>query len=73
VLRRLFGPEREKVVGGWRRLHNLCYSPNIIMMIISKKMTWEEHIARMGQIRVAYSILVGTSEGNRPLERRRLR
>jgi hypothetical protein len=38
VLRRVFGPEREEVAGGWRSLHNLYTSPNIIRMIKKKRM-----------------------------------
>jgi hypothetical protein len=43
VLRRMFGPKREKVTGDWRKLHNeelhnLYYSPNIIRMIKSRRM-----------------------------------
>jgi hypothetical protein len=43
VLRRIFGPKREEVVGGWRRLHNeelhnLYASPNIIRVIKSRRM-----------------------------------
>lgn len=50
VLRRIFGPRRNEVVGGWRKLHNeelhnLYASPNIITMIMSKKMRWAEHRA----------------------------
>jgi len=51
-LRRIFGPKGEEVVGGWRRLRNeelrnLYCSPNIIRVIISKRMRWEEHVAPM--------------------------
>jgi hypothetical protein len=49
VLRRIFGPKRDEVTGGWRKLrnvelHNLCYSPSIIRMIKSKKMRWVGHV-----------------------------
>jgi hypothetical protein len=45
VLRRIFGPKRDEVAGGWRKLHNeelhnLYSSPNIIRMIKSKRMGW---------------------------------
>jgi hypothetical protein len=50
VLRRIFGPKREEVVGGWKRLHNeelhnLYASPNIIRAIKSRRMIWEAHVA----------------------------
>jgi hypothetical protein len=66
------------VIGGWRKLHNeklhnLYYSPRIIRIIKSRKMRWARHVARMGEKRNAYRILVGTSEGNRPLGRSRHR
>jgi hypothetical protein len=53
VLRRIFGPEREKVAGGFKRLHNeelhnLYASPNIIQVIKSRKMKWAGHVAHMG-------------------------
>jgi hypothetical protein len=43
VLRKIFGPKREEVAGGWRRLHNeefhnLYASPNIIRVIRSRRM-----------------------------------
>jgi len=63
VLRRIFGPKREEVVGGWRRLHNeelhnLYASPNIIRLIMSRMRRWAENVARMGEMRNAYKILV---------------
>jgi hypothetical protein len=71
VPRRIFGPKREKVAGGWRRLHkelhNLDTSPNIIQVIRSGRMKWMGHIACMGEMRNAYSIFVGKPEGKRPL------
>jgi hypothetical protein len=50
VLRRIFGPKRDEVTGGWRKLHNeelrdLYYSPSIIRMIKSKRMIWAGHVA----------------------------
>jgi hypothetical protein len=52
VLRRIFGPKREEVAGGWRRLHNeelhnLHASQNIIRAITSRRMRWVRHVARM--------------------------
>jgi hypothetical protein len=74
VLRRIFGPKREKVTADGRKLHNeelhnLYSSPNIIRMIKSRRMRWAGHVARMGENRNAYRILVGKPEGKRPLER----
>jgi hypothetical protein len=70
VLRRIFGPKREEVAGGWRRLHNeelhdLNASPNIIRVIKSRRMKWEGLIARMAEMRNAYKIVVGKPEWNR--------
>jgi hypothetical protein len=64
VLRRVFGPERDEVTGGWRKLHNedlhnLYPSLSIIRVIKSRRMRWAGHAARMGEKRNAYSILVG--------------
>jgi hypothetical protein len=74
VLRRIFGPKREEVAGGWRRLHNeelhnLYASPNIIRVIKSRKMRWVGRVIRMGNMRNAYRILGGKFEGKRPLGR----
>jgi hypothetical protein len=48
VLRRIFGPKREEVAGGWMKLHNeeldkLYASPNIMRMVKSRRMRWVEH------------------------------
>jgi hypothetical protein len=53
VLRRIFGPKREEVVGEWRKLHNeelndLYSSPNIVRVVKSRRMRWAGHVARMG-------------------------
>jgi hypothetical protein len=78
VLRRIFGPKRDEVTGEWRRLHNeelndLYSSRNIVRVIKSRRMRWAEHIARMGEGRVAYRILVERPEGRRLLGRPRRR
>jgi len=78
VLRRIFGPRRDEVTGEWRRLHNkelsdLYSSPNIVRVIKSRRTRWAGHVARMGEERGAYRVLVGKLEGKRPLGRRRLR
>jgi hypothetical protein len=67
----------DEVTRGWRKLHNeelhnLYSSPSIIR-IIKSKMRWAGHIARMGDTRNAYRILVGKREGKRPLGRPRRR
>jgi len=78
VLRRIFGPRREEVTGEWRRLHNeelndLYSSPNIVRVIKSRRMRRAGHVARMGEERGLYRVLVGKPEGRRPLGRPRHR
>jgi hypothetical protein len=78
VLRRIFGPKTDGVTGEWRRPHNeelndLYSSPNIIRLIKSRRMRWVGHVARMGEGRGAYRILVGRPEERRPLGRPRRR
>jgi hypothetical protein len=78
VLRRMFGPKRDEVTGEWRRLHNekpndLYSSPNIIRVIKSRRMRWAVHVARMGEWRGAYRILMKRPGGRRPLGRPRRR
>jgi hypothetical protein len=78
VLRRIFGPKRDEVTGGWRKLHNeelrdLYTSPSIIRIIKSRRMRWAGHVERMGEKRNAYRVLVGNTEGKRPLGRPRQR
>ena len=56
VLRRVFGPKRDKVTGEWRKLHNedlndLYCSPNIVRVIKSRIMRWAGHVAHMGERR----------------------
>jgi hypothetical protein len=76
VLRRIFGKKRDGVMGGWRKLHNeelhnLYSSPSIIRIIKSRRMRWAGNVARMGEKRNVYSLLVGKPEGKRPLGRPR--
>jgi hypothetical protein len=76
VLRRIFGPKRAEVTGGWRKLHNeelhgFYSSPSIVRMIKARR--WAGHVARMGEVRGAYNILVGRPQERRPLGRPRRR
>jgi len=78
VLRRIFGPRRDEVMGEWRRLHNgelndLYSSPNIVRVIKSRRMKWAGHLAHVGEERAVYRVLVGKPEGRRPLGRPRRR
>jgi len=68
VLRRIFVPRRDEVTGEWRKLHteevnDLYCSPNILRVIKSRRMRWSGHVARMGERRGLYSVLMGKSEG----------
>ncbi|KAJ4428685.1 hypothetical protein ANN_25678 [Periplaneta americana] len=78
VLRKIFGAKRDEVTGEWRKLHNtelhaLYSSPDIIRSIKSRRLRWAGHVARMGESRNAYKLLVGRPEGKRPLGRPRRR
>jgi hypothetical protein len=68
VLRRVFGPKRDEVTGEWRKLHNEELSdryslPNIVRVLKSRRMRLAGHVARMGQGRGVYRVLVGKPEG----------
>jgi hypothetical protein len=76
MLRRIFGPKRDEVPGEWRKLHNgefhdLYSSPSIVRIMKSRRMRLVGHVARMGEKRYAYRLLVGKPEGRRPLARPR--
>jgi hypothetical protein len=78
VLRRIFGPKRDKVTGERRKLHNeglndLYFSPNIVRVIKSRRMKLAGHVAHMGDRRGVYRVFVGKPEGKRPLGRPRRR
>jgi hypothetical protein len=73
VLRRIFGPKRDEVTGDWRKLHNgelhsLYSSPDITRQIKSRIMGWAGHVARMGEGRNVYRVLVGKPEAKGHLE-----
>jgi hypothetical protein len=68
VLRRIFRLERADMMGGWRKLHNkefckLYSSPSTIRKITLRRMRWVRHVARMGEKRIAYTLLVGRARG----------
>ena len=77
-VRRIFGPRMDEVTGKWRRLLNeelndLYSSPNIVLVIKSRRMRWAGHVAHMGEERVLYRVLVGKQEGRKTLGRPRHR
>jgi hypothetical protein len=74
VLRRIFAPKRDEMMGEWRKLYNeklrdLYSLPSIIGIIKPRRMRWAGHVAQMGEKRNAYRLLVGKPEGKRPLGR----
>ena len=73
---RIYGPKRDEATGEWRKLYNdelndLYCSPNIVRVIKSRRMRWAGHVARMGEERGVYRVLMGKLEGKRPLGRPR--
>ena len=78
VLRRIFGPRRDEVTGEWRRLYNeelndFYPSSNIVRVTNSRRMRWAGYVARMGEERGVYRVLVRKQEGKRPMGRPRRR
>ena len=78
VLRRIFGPRRIDVTGEWRKLHNeelndIYSSSNIVQVIKSRRMRWAGHVACVGDSKAVYRVVMGRSEGKRPLGRPRRR
>jgi len=72
VLWRIFGPKRDEVTGEWRKLHNedlndLYSSPSIFRVIKSRRMKWAGHVARMGERRGVYRVLMRKPEGKNHL------
>jgi hypothetical protein len=70
--------KRDDIIGGWRKLlneeiHSLYPSPRIIRTNKPSRMKLAGHIARIGEKRNAYMILMGYLDGNRPLGRERHR
>jgi len=67
---RIFGPRRDEVTGEWRRLNkeelnDLYFSPNMVRVIKSRRMRRAGHVARMGEERGVYRVLLGKPEGRR--------
>jgi hypothetical protein len=74
---RIFGPKRDKVTGEWGKLHNeelndLASAPNIVR-VMKSRMRWAGIVARMGERRGVYRVLVEKAEVKRPLGRPRHR
>jgi len=74
----IFGPKRDEIRGEWRKLHkeelnDLYCSPNIVRVIKLRRMRWAGHVARMGEGKGVYRVLVGKPERKRPLGKPRLR
>jgi hypothetical protein len=77
VWRRIFGSKSEED-GSWRKLHidelhGLYSSLDIVKVIKSRRMRWAGHVARMGEGRSVYRVLVGSPKRKRPLGRPRRR
>jgi hypothetical protein len=67
ILRRIFEPKKDEITGEWRKLHteelnDLYCSPNIVRVIKSRRMRWAWHVARLGEGRSVYRVLVGKPE-----------
>ena len=78
MLRRIFGPKRDEVTGEWRRIHNeelyaVYSSRHIIRVIESGRLRWTGHVARIGERRGTYRVLVWKPEGMTRLRRPRRR
>jgi hypothetical protein len=68
VLRKIFVPMRDEVMGEWRKLHkeelrDLYSSPSMIRIIKSRRMRWTGHVTQMGERRNAYRLMAGKPEG----------
>jgi hypothetical protein len=74
VLRRVFWPKRDEATGEWRKLHNeelndLYSLPNIVRVVIPRRMRWLGHVARTGEERGVHRVLVEKPEGKSPMGR----
>jgi hypothetical protein len=74
VLRRIYGPKRDEIMRGWRKLHieefhDIYSSPNVTRTIKTRRIRWAGHVAWMGEKTNAYRILVEKPEGKRQLGR----
>ena len=72
VLRRIFGPRRDEVMGEWKKLHNEELndpnsSSNIIRLIKWRRMRWARHVAHMGDRRGVFRVVVGKPKGKNHL------
>jgi len=78
ALRKIFGHKRDEVTGEWRKLHNeelndLYCLPNIVRVIKSRRIRWAGHVARVGDSRRVYKVLVEKIQRKRPFGRPRRR
>jgi hypothetical protein len=78
MLREILGPTEDEVTGEWRKLHNeelkdMYCSPNVILVVKSRRMRWAGHVARIGERIGVYRVLAVKPEGKRPLGRPRRR
>ena len=78
VLRRVFGPKRDEVIGERRKLHNeelsgLYSLHNIVRVVKSRRMRWASHVAHTREGRGVHGVLLGKPEGKRSLGRPRRR
>jgi hypothetical protein len=75
VLRRMFGPKRDEVTGGWRELYNETFHNlySSLRMVKPRRMRFPGHVARTGDKWDEYSILLEKPEGERPLGKPRRR
>jgi hypothetical protein len=78
VLRRIFGPKNDEVMGEWRKLNNeelndLYSLPNIVQVIKSRRIKMGRVCSMYGERRGTYKVLVGKYEGKRPVRRARHR